>query len=120
MDQSLFGKQFISQDIADPSADTKVGADKTLKDYGIGRYVYAVYSKTASGATWNADGRSTTGYNIAITVLDDQKGYLTKIGGDFDEKFGTCNGTCPASLIGSFTGNLVDGQSTATPYSIKY
>lgn len=119
LEQSLIGKQYISQDIADPSADTKVGSNSTLKDFGIGRYVYAVYSKP-TGGTWNADGKSTTGYNVAITVMDEQKGYVTKIGGDFDDKFGVCNGTCPVSLIGSGTGNLVDGQSSATPFSIKY
>lgn len=79
LEQSLFGKQYISLDIADPSADTKVGDTKTLKDYGIGRYVYAVYAKPPASGTWNADGKSTTGYNIAITVMDEQKGYVTKI-----------------------------------------
>jgi prepilin-type N-terminal cleavage/methylation domain-containing protein len=79
LEQSLVGKQYLSQDIADPSSDTKVGTTQTLKEFGIGRYIYAVYSKPTGGA-WNADGKSTTGFNIAITVMDDQKGYVTKIG----------------------------------------
>lgn len=121
LEQSLFGKQYISQDIADPSADTKVSDSKTLKDFGIGRYVYAIYAKKPASGAWNADGKSATAFNIAITVMDDQKGYVTKIGGDFDDKYGTCNGTCPVSLIGpGTTANLTDGSFTATPYSIKY
>jgi len=123
LEQSLVGKQYLSQDIADPSSDTKVGDTQTLKDFGMGRYVYAVYAKRPPApGVWNADGKSATAFNIAITVLDDQKGYVTKIGGDFDDKYGTCNGTCPISLIGpgGTTTNLADGSFTVNPYSIKY
>ncbi len=125
MEQSILGKQYLSQDVADPSADTKVGSTQTLKDFGIGRYVYAVYAKSALPAAWNTDSKSATAFNIAITVLDDQKGYVTKIGGDFDDKYGTCNGTCPLSLIGpggaTLTANLKDGDNGANiPYIIKY
>lgn len=121
MEQSLMGKQYLSQDIADPTADTKVGTDKTLKDFGIGRYVYAVYAKPTAGA-WTGD-KTATAFNVAVTVSDDQKGYVTKIGGDFDDKYGSCAGTCPLSLIGpgGATANLKDGDSAANiPYEIKY
>jgi prepilin-type N-terminal cleavage/methylation domain-containing protein len=122
MEQSLVGKQYLSQDVVDPSADTKVGSNGVLKDYGIGRYVYAVYAKAPASGSWNADGKSATAFNVAGTIYDEQKGYVTKIGGDFDDKYGNCNGTCPLSLIGpgNTTTNLKDGDTLTTPFIIKY
>lgn len=52
IDSSVLPKQYLSQELADPVLkDVKVGNDKTLKDFGIGEYVYAVYAK--SGGSWN-------------------------------------------------------------------
>jgi prepilin-type N-terminal cleavage/methylation domain-containing protein len=126
MEQSLVGKQYLSTDIADPSADTKVGANQTLKDFGIGRYVYAVFAKPPASGAWNADTKSATSFNIAATIIDEQKGYITKIGGDFDDKNSGCSTiSCPTSLIGpggAVGTTLKDGDNgTANiPYSIKY
>ena len=126
MEQSLVGKQYLSSDIADPSADTKVGANQVLKDYGIGRYVYAVFAKPPASGLWNADGKSATAFNIAATIMDDQKGFVTKIGGDFDDKNSGCTGiTCPISLIGpgGAAGTTLKDGDTGTaniPFIIKY
>jgi beta-lactamase class D len=120
MTQAIVGKQFLSQDVADPSSETKVGANQVLKDYGIGRYSYAVFAKPTSSA-WNPDSKSGTAFNIAATLLDDQKGSVAKVSGSFDDKFTGCSGIeCPISLIGSGTVNIKDGDTTALPYAIKY
>jgi prepilin-type N-terminal cleavage/methylation domain-containing protein len=120
MTQAIVGKQFLSQDVADPSSETKVGTNNVLKDYGIGRYPYAVFAKAAAPASWNPDSKSGTAFNIAATILDDQKGSVAKVSGSFDDKFTGCNGIeCPISLIGSGTVNIKDGD-TALPYAIKY
>jgi prepilin-type N-terminal cleavage/methylation domain-containing protein len=98
--QSVLGREFLSADIADPIADTKVGPNATLKDSGVGRYVYAVFARPPATGAWNADGRSATAYNLAATILDDQKGAMTRISGDFDDKNSGCSGlVCPTSLI---------------------
>lgn len=121
MTQGLLGKQFLSQDVADPSSETKVGASNTLKDYGIGRYPYAVFAKPPASWAWNPDSKSATAFNITATILDDQKGQVAKVSGSFDSKFTGCSGlVCPTSLIGSGTVNIVDGDTTALPYTIKY
>ena len=126
MEQSLVGKQYLSTDVADPSADTKVGPNQTLKEFGIGRYVYAVFAKPPASGLWNPEGKSATAFNVAATIMDDQKGFVTKIGGDFDDKNSGCTGiSCPISLIGpgGAVGTTLKDGDTGTvniPYSIKY
>jgi prepilin-type N-terminal cleavage/methylation domain-containing protein len=124
LEQSLVGKQYLSANIADPSADTKVGASQVLKDFGIGRYVYAVFAKPPASGAWNADSKSAIAFNIAATIADEQKGYVTKIGGDFDDKNSGCTGiSCPTSLIGpgGAVAALKDGDTGVNiPFTIKY
>ncbi|MDD2916513.1 MAG: type II secretion system protein [Candidatus Gracilibacteria bacterium] len=109
LDSDVLAKQYISNELADPALkDTKVGNDKTLKDYGIGEYVYGVYAKNNSA--WDATSKKGSAYNVAIVVSDEQKGAITKISGNFDKS--TCI-NCPNTLIGSGTSNdnLRDGES---------
>lgn len=121
IDANVLSKQYLSQDLADPSiASTKVGSDKTFKDYGIGEYVYGVYAKNGD---WTATSKKGTAYNLATTVADDQKGAVTKISGNFDKN--TCIG-CAETLIGSgsqdgaaYTGSEVSNSAITIPYPIS-
>lgn len=109
IDSDVLSKQYLSQELSDPSIkDIKVGNTETLKDYGIGEYVYGVYAK--NNTDWTSTSKKGTAYNIAIVVTDDQKGVVTKVSGNFDKS--TCV-NCPNTLIGSGTSNnnLKDGES---------
>ncbi|MFZ4461981.1 MAG: type II secretion system protein [Patescibacteria group bacterium] len=122
IDPSVLPKEKLSQDLLDPALkDIKVGGSQTFADYGLGRYVYAVYAKSAAPASWNAGGMTATAFNLAGTILDDQKGPITKISGDFDDKFSGCNGNCPVSLIGpgGATANLKNNDTANTPFPIN-
>ncbi len=122
MDTTVLPKSSLSLDLMDPGLkDIKVGSSQVFSDFGIGRYVYAVYAKSALPAAWNTGGNTATAFNLAATILDDQKGPITKISGDFDDKYGTCNGTCPVSLIGpgGATTNLKNNDTTNVPFPIN-
>jgi len=116
MDSDVLSKQYLSQELSDPSIkDIKVGDTETLKDYGIGEYVYGVYAKNISSSDWTSTTifptiKKGSAYNLAVVVSDDQKGMVTKISGNFDKS--TCT-SCPNTLIGSGTANnnLKDGES---------
>lgn len=121
MSQEVLGKQFLSQDLADPSVkDVKVGDTKTMKDYGVGHYVYGVYAK--NNTDWTSASRKGVAYNLAATIVDDQKGEIVKVSGNFDSKFENCV-TCPSSLIGpggvTASGGLLDGD-VAKAYPITF
>ena len=109
MDSDVLPKQYLSQELSDPSVkDIKVGNTETLKDYGIGEYVYGIYAK--NNIDWTSTSKKASAYNLAVVVSDDQKGIITKISGNFDKS--TCI-NCPDTLIGSGTtnNNLKDGES---------
>lgn len=113
MSQDVLSKQYLSQDLFDPSVkDVKVGDTKTMKEYGVGHYVYGVYAK--NNTDWTSASKKGAAYNLAITVTDDQKGEITKVSGNFDSKFNNCV-TCPSSLIGpggvTGSGGLLDGDA---------
>ncbi|MFA6090898.1 MAG: prepilin-type N-terminal cleavage/methylation domain-containing protein [Candidatus Gracilibacteria bacterium] len=111
VDSDVLSKQYLSQDLSDPSIkDIKVGSTETLRDYGIGEYVYGVYAK--SNTNWTTTSKKGSAYNLAIVIADDQKGTITKVLGNFDKS--TCI-NCPNTLIGSGTANnnLKDGESYA-------
>ena len=111
MDNTVLPKKYLSQEVTDPSiADIKVGSTNFMKDYGVGKFVYAVYAKL--NTDW-ATSKKGSAYNLAATYKDDQKGYITKIAGNFDKS--TCT-NCPTTLIGSGTANnnLSDNESTLT------
>lgn len=78
MSQEVLGKQFLSQDLLDPSLkDVKVGDTKTMKDFGVGHYVYGVYAK--NNTDWTSASKKGAAYNLAATIVDDQKGEITKV-----------------------------------------
>lgn len=114
MSSAVLGKQYLSQDLFDPSLkDTKVGDSKTMKDFGVGHYVYGVYAK--NNTDWTSASKKGFAYNLAATMVDEQKGEIVKVSGNFDSKFNNC-ATCPASLIGpggvTGSGGLLDGDAT--------
>lgn len=121
MNQDVLGKQYLSQDLADPAVkDVKVGDVRTMKDYGIGHYVYGVYAK--NNTDWTSASKKGQAYNLAATIVDDQKGEIAKVTGNFDSKFNNCV-TCPSSLIGpggvTGSGGIVDGD-VAKVYPISF
>lgn len=102
VDATVLTKQYLSQELADPSLkDTKVGNSGVFKDFGIGEYVYSVYSKPAAAASWNGLGTASAGkkgsaYQVAATLSDDQKTAVTKITGNYDTTIGV---DLPSSLV---------------------
>lgn len=121
INQNVLSKQYLSQDLYDPSVkDIKVGDTKSMKDWGVGHYVYGVYAK---GNTDWATSKKGSAYNLAATLMDEQKGAeVVKVTGNFDSKFNNCV-TCPSSLIGpggvTNSGGLVDGD-VAKAYPISF
>lgn len=116
--QETMGKQYLSKDLYDVELwDTKVTAWGKLIDTWIGRYVYAVYSKS-NGAVWWDRNKWWTYFNIAYTLKKEGTDtYITKIVWDYDEN--SCfddKNNCPETLIWSYTGStletmyLVDNQ----------
>lgn len=109
-DNSLIWKEYLSQNLVDPSiADIKVWDNKYMKDYWVGKYIYWVYAKndfSANSQKWSA-------YNLAITIKDEQKWFVTQIRWSFDDKICT---NCPKSLIWSWSANnnLLDWEATLT------
>ncbi|MDQ1344131.1 MAG: ral secretion pathway protein [Patescibacteria group bacterium] len=123
MSQGVLGKQYLSQDLFDPSVkDVKVGDTATMKDYGVGHYVYGVYAKNNSAGPWDSTSKKGQAYNLAATLTDDQKGEIVKVSGNFDSKFNNCV-TCPSSLIGpggvTGSGGLLDGDAVKA-YPISF
>ena len=111
IDSDVLAKKYLDQELADPAVkDIKVGNTDTLKDYGIGEYVYAVYAKNNTAGPWDSTSKKASAYNLAVTIADEQKGAVTKVSGNFDKS--TCV-NCPNTLIGSGTANnnLKDGES---------
>lgn len=109
LDSTVLSKQYLSQELADPALkDIKVGDTETLKDYGVGEYVYGVYAK--SNTVWDSTSKKGSAYNIALVISDEQKGSVARVSGNFDNA--TCV-NCPNTLIGSGTNNinLADGNS---------
>lgn len=129
IDKSIISKQYLSQELYDPSLkDIKVGPNDTMKDFWIGKYVYWVYAK--GNTVWDSSSHKGSAYNVAVTIKDEQKWYLTKIIGNFDKD--SCT-TCPNSLIWPWwvtNNNLTDWESSLTwslsdanertPYPIQF
>lgn len=106
IDWTVLSKQYLSQELLDPSLkDIKVWNAWVFKDYWIGKYTYSVYAKPAVHASWNTTDKLWQAYNVAITLTDDQKTYVTKIIGNFDSS--TCV-NCPDTLIWTWSTSLMD------------
>lgn len=113
IDSTVLNKQYLSQELYDPSLkDIKIWNNNTFKDYWVWKYVYWVFAKPPLAWVWNTNWKKWQAYNVAVTLTDDQKWYLTKIVWNFDNN--SCTG-CPKSLIWSGTtdANLVDWSSSA-------
>lgn len=123
--------KYLTKDLYDPEVwDVKIAStNDTMIDYGIGRYVYSVYRKTANWSTNNKEGSS---YNIAYTIKKDgSEDYVTKIVGDYSPEDSCLDdpSICPKTLIGTAGAwnHLVDGDvispannSSTTSYGIPY
>lgn len=123
--QTTLGKTYLSKDLYDPEVwDLKVNStNNKMIDYGIGRYVYAVYKKrVGTGTTWWSDNKQGTNYNIAYTVKKNGSDkYITKIVGDFDAE--ACyddKANCPTTLIGLIDGSEENNTSDQANYGVPY
>ena len=100
-------KKYLSKDLYDPElGDIKVKTwNKKMIDFGIWRYVYAIYKKASDNTRWND-------YNIAYTIKKDNSDkYITKIVGSYDSE--SCyedSDKCPNTLIGSWSVYLSDWE----------
>ncbi|EKE29213.1 MAG: hypothetical protein ACD_2C00208G0014 [uncultured bacterium (gcode 4)] len=95
IDKDVLTKAYLSTELLDPGLkDVKVGDTESFKDYWIWEYVYWVYAK--SNTTWTSASQKWSAYNIAVTMKDDQKWFVTKLIWNFDKS--TC-ATCPSSLV---------------------
>jgi prepilin-type N-terminal cleavage/methylation domain-containing protein len=98
--QITLTKKYLSKDLYDPELwDIKVWLTKMI-DYGVGRYVYAVYKKW----WWVSTDYRWTAYNMSYTVKDTATdSYMTMVVWDYDEN--SCIWTeinCPKTLIWSW------------------
>lgn len=111
---STLPKEYLSQALYDPHLkDVKVWDNKTFKDYWIWEYVYWVYAKS----DFSPASQKWTAYNIAATLKDDQKWFVTKLIWNFDSS--TCP-TCPDSLIWPWwSESLKDWESSLTGSSLE-
>jgi len=111
IDSTVLNKQYLSQELADPSLkDIKVWDTETFGTYWIWKYIYSIYAKPAASASWNTNWKKWQAYNIAVTLTDEQKTYLTKIIWNYDA--GICT-KCPTTLIWSGTVSLKDWDNYA-------
>lgn len=128
IDSGVLSKQYLSQDLLDPSVkDVKVqSTSNTLKDFWIWEYVYWVYAK--GNTVWTSTSQKGSAYNLAVTISDEWKWFVTKLIWNFDKN--TCS-NCPDSLIWSWVtanANLKDWDSSTTwswatekvPYPIQF
>jgi len=119
IDATVLDKTFLSQELYDPAIkDIKVGNDKYMKDYGVGKYIYGVYAKNNTAGPWDKTSKRWSAFNLATTLSDDQKGYVTKITGTFAAS--TCI-NCPETLIWPgwvANNNLKPDESTTTNSAI--
>ncbi len=123
--QSTLGKTYLSKDLYDPEiGDLKVNSTSNkMIDYGIGRYVYAVYKKrVGTWTTWGTDNKQWTNYNIAYTIKKNGSDtYITKIVWDFDTEACYDDKTnCPSTLIWLTDGSTQSGTSDQGNYWIPY
>lgn len=89
------GKKYLSKDLYDPELwDVKVvSTSNKMIDYGIGRYVYAIYKKNGGNTKW-------TTYNLAYTLKEESSDtYITKVVWDYDESSCDSPTLCPKTLI---------------------
>ncbi len=111
--QTTLGKKYLTKDLYDPEiGDLKeISTSNKLIDKWLGRYVYSVYKKP-TWASWLAENKTGTYYNIAYTVKKEWSDTLvTKIVWDFDSESCFENATnCPNTLIWSGSWVLVDWQ----------
>ncbi|MDD5770183.1 MAG: hypothetical protein PHE25_04380, partial [Candidatus Gracilibacteria bacterium] len=115
------GKAYLSKDLYDPElGDVKVSGSGILIDRGIGRYIYAVYTKSKGNTTWGTNNKGGDYYNIAYTAKKkDSDIYMTKIVGNYDEK--SCfddKDNCPKTLIGTFSGATSPVNTLDTMYLV--
>lgn len=131
--------KYLTKDLYDPEVgDVKLNdvdlvttweqGGTMIESYGIGRYVYSVYRRTAN---WN-NNKEGSSYNIAYTIKKDgSEDYITKIVGDYSPEDSCLDNPslCPKTLIGTagVWNHLVDGDvisptnnSSTTNYGIPY
>jgi len=120
-------KKYLSKDLYDPEVwDIKVKTwNKKMIDFGLWRYIYAIYKKASDNTRGND-------YNIAYTIKKDNSDkYITKIVGSYDRESCYENANeCPDTLIGSGSIYLTDWEeqkivwwiysTTSADYGIPY
>jgi len=111
--QNTLWKQYLTKDLYDPEVwDLKENTNnKKLIEYGLWRYVYAVYKKPA-WANWWTNNKTWSYYNIAYTVKKEwSDSYITRIVWDYDkESCFDAAANCPETLIWTQDNVLIDWQ----------
>jgi len=103
--QNTLWKKYLTKDLYDPELWdlTEKDSNKKFVEFGIWRYVYAIYKKWSNNTRWND-------YNIAYTIKKENSDkYITKISGTYDKK--SCyedEANCPETLIWNWTVYLKD------------
>lgn len=103
--QATLWKKYLTKDLYDPELwDIKLTQNnKKMIDFGVWRYVYAIYKKW-----WNPNTRWND-YNIAFTVKKEGSDkYITKISWSYDKE--SCYwepNDCPETLIWSQSGSVL-------------
>lgn len=116
-----FSKKYLSKDLYDPELWDIVltwDSNKKMIEYGIGRYVYAIYAQPKNYDTWNLRKTSGSYYNIAITLKKKSwEWYESYIAWDYDNYSCTTPEDCPETLIWdgeAFLKNWAPGLANST------
>ncbi|MDQ7009250.1 MAG: type II secretion system protein [Candidatus Gracilibacteria bacterium] len=103
--QGQFNKKYLTKPIYDNQlGDIEFTGDGSkMIDYGIGKFVYAVYSRASVPANWNTTGTTGSSFELAATLkVIDGEGYITKIEGTYSNDLfsGTDADKYPVTLLG--------------------
>ena len=123
--RSVVWRKYLSKDLYDPEIwDLKVNSTNNKRiDYGLGRYIYAVYRKPrASNLDWWNSNKNWINYNLAFTIKKSWgDSYIAKIVWDYDEE--SCyekKDDCPENLIWIPDWTEEDGVTTNSNYWVPY
>lgn len=134
IDKSILPSSRLSKVPTDPQiSNISVASDKKfLDDYGLGKYVYAVYGKAAAVGSWNASNKTATAFQLAATLENDGTP-MTYIVGNYDDSL-DLGANLPQSLIGKgdtavnddnlmdkdkFNGSASTDENQGIPYPIN-
>lgn len=108
-----FSKKYLSKDLYDPELwDISLTTEaKKMIEYGIWRYVYAIYAQPKLPASWNISKATWSYYNIATTLKKKTwEWYESYIAWDYDNNSCNTPTNCAETLIWDGNNFIVNKQ----------